>query len=96
MNTSVAALLILAVLTANLPFMTERRLLVLPAPKRKGGGWHVLELVILYGLTGVVAHFFEQRMMLAQTQHWEFYVVTLCLFIVLASPGFVFRYLWRR
>jgi hypothetical protein len=31
-----------------------------------------------------------------QHQGWEFYAVTGCLFIVMAYPGFVYRYLWRR
>jgi hypothetical protein len=30
------------------------------------------------------------------TQRWEFYAITLSLFVVMAFPGFVFRYLLRR
>jgi hypothetical protein len=29
-------------------------------------------------------------------QGWQFYAVTVCLFLVLAFPGFTFRYLRRR
>ena len=29
-------------------------------------------------------------------QRWEFYAVTVCLFLVFAYPGFIYRYLWRR
>jgi hypothetical protein len=28
-------------------------------------------------------------------QSWEFYAVSACLFIVLAFPGFVLRYLYK-
>jgi hypothetical protein len=29
-------------------------------------------------------------------QNWEFYAITGCLFLVLAFPGFVLRYLRKR
>ena len=29
-------------------------------------------------------------------QSWEFYAVTGCLFLTLAFPGFVYRYLYKR
>ena len=30
------------------------------------------------------------------SQTWEFYAITLSLFLVLAYPGFVYRYLFKR
>lgn len=60
-------------------------------------GWRLLELVTLYFVLGGIALLTEKKIM-GQTasQHWEFYATTACLFLVLATPGFIYRYLWRR
>ena len=60
---SVWLVLLVAVLAANLPFLTERLLGVLPVPGgRKSLGWRLAELVVLYGLTGGVGLLFERRL----------------------------------
>ena len=53
----VLVLLVLAFVAANLPFLVERRFLILP-PKRefKSIGWRLLELIALYFIVGMVAH----------------------------------------
>ena len=56
----------------------------------------VLELLVLYGLVGLLAYFFESTIGNPFKQRWEFYSITLSLFVVLAFPGFVVRYLLRR
>lgn len=97
MNWSVAALLTLAVVLANLPFFTERVLFVLrPKSDVKAFGWRLVELVLLYFVTGAVAWLMEGRVGQVHRQNWEFYAVTASLFVVFAYPGFVYRYLWRR
>ena len=53
-------------------------------------------MIVLYFAVGTVAHFLEKKVETPQPQHWEFYAVTACMFIVLAFPGFVYRFLWRR
>ena len=90
-------ILLLAFSAANLPFLTERRFLVL-APKRefKSVGVRLLELVVLYFIVGAVAYLVERNMGAVQPQRWEFYAVTVCLFLVFAYPGYVYRYFWRR
>lgn len=95
MNTALI-LLVLAFVAANLPFLVERRLLVLPAPQGKKFGWRLLELVALYFVVGIVAWLVERNMGTAHPQHWEFYAVTACLFLVFAYPGYVYRTMWRR
>lgn len=56
MDWSAAALLLLALVLANLPFLNERILFVRAAPAgRKAGGWRLLELILLYGITGIAA-----------------------------------------
>ena len=51
------------------------------------------EWMVLYTLSGLVAPGLEQKATGHRyPQEWEFYVVTLCLFIVFAIPGFIYRY----
>ena len=97
MNTAILLLLLLSFLAANLPWFSERLFYVIELKSGKSFGWHMLELLILYFLIGGVAWLVEKKTLgqVAQ-QHWEFYAITGCLFLVLASPGFVYRYLWRK
>ena len=53
-------------------------------------------MVILYFIVGAVAFALEARIGNAFPQTWEFYAITGCLFLVLAFPGFVTRYLRKR
>lgn len=97
MNTAVAALLLTALVAANLPFLLERIFFVItPKDSHKPLGWRVLELIVLYFVVGGVAYMLQRRIGPVQHQNWEFYAVTACLFLVMAYPGFVYRYLWRR
>lgn len=93
----VLVLLVLAFVAANLPFLVERRFFILP-PKRefKTIGWRLLELATLYFIVGLVAYLVERNMGSVQPQRWEFYAVTVCLFLVFAYPGYVYRYMWRK
>ena len=89
----------LAAVAANLPWLTERRWLVLA--RRQGQikpVWlRVLEWGALYGLALGAGFGLERRLMgVIQAQDWEFYVITLCLFAVAAMPGLIYRYQVRR
>jgi hypothetical protein len=96
MNSAVAAVLILALLAANLPFANERlfSIFALKAPS-KAFGWRLVELMVNYALVGVIAYLLEQKIEPVHHQDWEFYAVTACMFLVLAAPGFVYRFLWK-
>lgn len=97
MNNAIVALLLLALACANLPFLVERPLLVLPARQlRKAFGWRLLEMVILYFAIGFLARLLEAHFAPLHHQDWEFYAVTACIFAVMAFPGFVWRYLLPR
>jgi hypothetical protein len=89
--------ILLAVLAANLPFFSERVFGVLRWRGAAKPIWlRLLEMLALYLLLGLIAFVLESRAGNRFAQGWEFYAVTGCLFIVLAYPGFVHRYLRRR
>ena len=56
----------------------------------------LIELLVLYGLVGSLGYLFESTLGNPFKQRWEFYAITFSLFVVLAFPGFVIRYLMRR
>ena len=91
-------LVIAGLLAANLPFLTQRSFAGIPCRKSDKPFWlRLLELLFLYLLLGALAAWFESSAHgAAYPQGWEFYAITFCLFLVLAYPGFVYRYLWQR
>ena len=48
-----------------------------------------------FALTVALAYLLESRAGSVHPQDWEFYAVTVCLFLVAAFPGFVWRYFWQ-
>ena len=89
--------ILLAALAANLPFLNERLFSIIPLGIAVKPFWvRLTEMPILYALVGSIAYLLESRMGNAFVQRWEFYAVIGCFFIVLAYPGFVFRYLRKR
>jgi hypothetical protein len=56
----------------------------------------LIEIIVLYGLVGLLGLLFESTIGNPFKQRWEFYAITFSLFVVLAFPGFVVRYLMRR
>lgn len=105
MDASLASWLVIAVAlaAANLPFASERVfgfMSLKPAQagraRTKSFVVRLLELLVLYFLVGAFAWLLESRIGNVFAQRWEFYAVTGCLFIVLAFPGFVYRYLRKR
>ncbi|QNP48071.1 DUF2818 family protein [Diaphorobacter aerolatus] len=97
-QTAAIWLVILAAFAAaNWPFLSQRLMLVGPLPKgAKPFAVRLLELVVLYLVVGLIAMLLERRAGQNAPQGWEFYAVTATLFITLAFPGFVYRYLVRR
>lgn len=93
---SVWFVLLVALAAANLPFVNERLLALVPLTA--GGKSLVIrlaELVLLYFVTGGIGLLFERRLGRIAPQGWEFYAVTAALFLVLAFPGFTWRYLLK-
>ena len=104
MDVALASWLVIAVAIAfaNLPFVNESVFGVLPlAPARNAAhakffAVRLLELFVLYFVVGALARLLESRIGNAFPQTWEFYAISGCLFVVLAFPGFVVRYLVKR
>jgi flagellar biosynthesis protein FliQ len=93
---SVWLVLIAAFVAANLPFINDRWLAIVSRQQPKTLVMRLGELVVLYGLVGGLGLALEQSAGQIAPQGWEFYATTAALFITLAFPGFVYRYLMRR
>ncbi|MDO5685828.1 MAG: DUF2818 family protein [Neisseria sp.] len=94
MTASMYILLAVALIAANLPFISRRLLWIFPL-RRKHFGHHFFEWLVCFGLVGLFAYALEAGSSTVHAQGWAFYVVVLCLFAVCAFPGFVWRYFWR-
>ncbi|TSE33637.1 DUF2818 family protein [Tepidimonas charontis] len=97
LQSAVYAVIVLALIAANLPFLSNRWLLLWPAGVRSKPLWgRLAELVLWYFIVGAVALGLEQHLGQRYPQGWEFYAITAAMFLTFAFPGFVLRYLLRR
>lgn len=92
---SIWLVLVLAFAAANLPFLSQRLLGVVPLARGKNLAIRLGELVFLYFLVGGVGLLLEQRAGQIAPQGWEFFAITGALFLTFAFPGFVWRYLFK-
>ena len=92
---SVWVVVLLAFLTANLPFISNRLFLIYPFNTRKNLAIRLFELVVWYLLVGALGFYLEQRNGQIAPQGWEFYAITGTLFLTFAFPGFIYRYLFK-
>ncbi len=90
---SVWLVILAALVCANLPFINHRLLAVVPVAWPKGLAVRLAELATMYFIVGGIGLLLEKRMGQIAPQGWEFYAVTGALFITLAFPGFIWRYL---
>jgi Protein of unknown function (DUF2818) len=94
-SASVWLVILLALLAANLPFLSQRLLAVVPLAAGKNLAIRLAELVLLYFVVGGIGLLLEKRLGQIAPQGWEFYAITGTLFVTLAFPGFVWRYLLK-
>ena len=86
-----------ACVAANLPFFNQRVLALGPVRVSGKPLWlRLAELLVLYFAVGGLAYVLEGRVGQVAPQGWEFFAITAALFLTLAFPGFVYRYLLRR
>ena len=88
-------LLLLSVMLANLPFLSQRLFGFLALSVEKSVWIRLAELCALYFLAGAVGMFLEHRAGQITRQTWEFYAITAALFVTLSFPGFIYRYLLK-
>lgn len=96
LTTSLWFVILLGLVAANLPFVSQRLFGLLAMAQPKSLLIRLVELLVLYFVVGGVGLMLEQRAGQIAPQRWEFYAVTGSLFLTLAFPGFVWRYLVRR
>lgn len=100
MNLTIAVwiLIVFAFAAANLPFFTQRLFGLIPvrAADLPKPAWQIIiEMIVLYGVTGLLGFAFERSLANPFSLQWEFYAITLCIFVVLSFPGFIYRYLLK-
>lgn len=95
-SASAGLVILLAVLAANLPFVSQKFLGLFSLQQPKILALRLAELVLLYLLVGGVGLLLENKAGQIAPQGWEFYAITATLFLTLAFPGFVYRYLFKR
>jgi len=91
-------LFVLALVAANLPWISERVFFIIEPKRGEKSAWlRLLEWLVLYFVVGVLAAGMEYKLDGdIHPQDWEFYAVTACLFLVFAVPGFIYRYDLRK
>jgi len=92
-QTAVWLLLGLAVIAANLPWLSDRLFFIrMPVSDKKTIWFRLLEWLLLYFLAGGIAFGVEKKAAgNIFPQDWEFYAVTLCLFVIFALLGFIYH-----
>ena len=94
LNGAVITLFLVAVCLANLPWLNERLFVFFTPTVGHKQLWMCLIEWFVYFIIWLVLAFGVEKKLMGEIarQGWEFYVVTLCLFVVFALPGFIYRY----
>jgi hypothetical protein len=89
----VVLLVLIALVAANLPWLSDKVFVFFPTPIHgKRAHIRLLEWLVYYFIVGLLAFGLEYKATGGtHSQDWEFYVITLCLFMVFALPGFIYR-----
>jgi len=90
----IVLLIVIALIAANLPWLTDRIFLFAEAGESgKSPWWRLLEWLVLYFIVGGLAVGIEIKTTGgSHAQGWEFYAISFCLFLIFALPGFIFRH----
>lgn len=93
---SVWLVVMLALLVANLPFISNRLFAVYALKAPKNLAVRLAEMLAWYLAVGGLGLYLEQRNGQIAPQGWEFYAITGALFLTFSFPGFIYRYLFKR
>lgn len=91
------AFLFCAICSANIPFINQKLFAVFLLPFQKKPVWlRLLEMIALYAVLALSASLLERYLGNMTATGWELYIITLCLFLIFAFPGFVYQYLLKK
>ena len=89
-------IILIALFLSNIPWFSKNLFIFIPLNKTKPIALVLLEIVVNYFIVGFFVIFLEKQVIgNIHPQGWEFYVVTFFLFIVLSSPGFIYKVVWK-
>lgn len=86
-----AACVLVVIVALAIPAWMQRQFVI-----EKSFFARLLELTAIYLFVGLLGVGFESSLGNVFPQGWEFYAITYSLFVILAYPGFVMRYLLKR
>ena len=92
---SIWLVIVVAFVAANLPFVNQRVLALIPLSGPKILAVRLAELVVFYFIAGGVGLALENQAGQIAPQGWQFYAITGALFVTFSFPGFVYRYLLK-
>ncbi len=87
-------LILVALAAANAAYVSPK-FLFFKSLKDKHVGWCLLEMVFWYALIGLIGYSLESMIGNVFQKRWEFFAVSICLFLVAAFPGFTWRFLMK-
>ena len=89
-------IILIALFLSNIPWFSKNLFIFFPLNKTKPIALVLLEIVVNYFIVGFFVIFLEKQAIgNVHPQGWEFYVVTFFLFLVLSSPGFIYKVVWK-
>ncbi len=93
MTIGMKAFLLLAMIAANLPFLSAKFFFVFSIAPKKSFWLTLAEFIVYFFLIGILARFLEiQNYGAVYKQSPHFYIINLILFLIFAFPGFIFRH----
>ena len=89
-------IILIALFLSNLPWFSKNLFIFYPINNPKPIAFIILEIIVNYFIVGIFVMFLEKQAIgNIHPQGWEFYVVTFFLFVVLSSPGFIYKVVWK-
>lgn len=86
-------LLVTAIILANIPWLFSTRLFLFIEVGVKKFWVNLAEWFLYFVLMGFFSYMLEMKVMgHVKEQQWEFYVVTLFMFMIFSFPGVIYRY----